>query len=163
MANVKISELSSAGTLTGSEEVAIVQSSATVKTTTQDIANLASGGASYTSYVAKISGSAPVVSSVFENTTGLTFTWASGSTFGEFDDARDYTTTISSVDPAKIAVFATGQVIIINDKGITAILPRPAYTITAINSTTAKIDITYFVGQLYTPGTPIMVEIRIYP
>jgi hypothetical protein len=162
MANVKISQLTSASTLTGTEVIPLVQSGSTVKTTAQDIADLA-GGVSYTSYVAEISGSAPVVSSVFENTTGLTFTWASGSTFGEFDDARDYTTTISSVNPAKIAVFATGQVIIISDKGITAILPRPAYTITAINSTTAKIDITYFVGQLYAPGTPIMVEIRIYP
>lgn len=44
MANVKISELSSAASLTGSEEVAIVQSNATVKTTTQAIADLASGG-----------------------------------------------------------------------------------------------------------------------
>lgn len=44
MANVKISQLASAAALTGSEEVAIVQSNATVKTTTQDIANLAGGG-----------------------------------------------------------------------------------------------------------------------
>lgn len=44
MANVKISELSSAASLTGSEEVAIVQSNATVKTTAQAIADLASGG-----------------------------------------------------------------------------------------------------------------------
>lgn len=44
MANVKISQLSSAATLTGSEEVAIVQSNATVKTTAQAIADLASGG-----------------------------------------------------------------------------------------------------------------------
>ncbi len=44
MANVKISELSSAAALTGSEEVAIVQSNATVKTTAQAIADLAGGG-----------------------------------------------------------------------------------------------------------------------
>ncbi len=48
MANVKISQLSSAAALTGSEEVAIVQSNATVKTTAQDIANLASGGGGLT-------------------------------------------------------------------------------------------------------------------
>ena len=40
MANVKISQLASAATLTGTEEVAVVQSNATVKTTAQDIANL---------------------------------------------------------------------------------------------------------------------------
>lgn len=43
MANVKISQLASAATLTGTEEVAVVQSNATVKTTAQDIANLGSG------------------------------------------------------------------------------------------------------------------------
>lgn len=40
MANVKISQLASASTLTGSEEIPVVQNNATVKTTAQDIANL---------------------------------------------------------------------------------------------------------------------------
>lgn len=44
MADVTINDLSSASTLTGAEEVAIWQDSETVKTTTQEIANLASGG-----------------------------------------------------------------------------------------------------------------------
>tara|TARA_R110000868_G_scaffold408_1_gene3313 strand:+ start:36 stop:533 length:498 start_codon:yes stop_codon:yes gene_type:complete len=44
MANVKISELSVATTLTGAESVPVVQGGATVKTTTQDIADLAAGG-----------------------------------------------------------------------------------------------------------------------
>ena len=42
MADSKISNLSSASALTGTEEVPVVQSSTTVKTTAQDIANLAS-------------------------------------------------------------------------------------------------------------------------
>ncbi len=42
MADTKISGLSSAGALGGTEPVPIVQSSATVKTTVQDIADLAS-------------------------------------------------------------------------------------------------------------------------
>lgn len=42
MADVKISALSSAGALTGTEEVPVVQSGVTVKTTAQDIANLSS-------------------------------------------------------------------------------------------------------------------------
>jgi hypothetical protein len=147
MANIKISELSSSLSLTGTEIIPLVQSGSTVKTTAQAIANLATsvtsasfaisssraqnatsasfattstsasfaltasyaangggggGGVSYTSYVAKISGDSPVTSSVFENTTGLTFTWASGSSY---EPAYSYTTTISSVDPTKIAVF----------------------------------------------------------
>jgi hypothetical protein len=40
MSNVKISQLTSGTTLTGSEEIPIVQSGSTVKTTTQEIANL---------------------------------------------------------------------------------------------------------------------------
>jgi len=44
MADKKISELTGAGTLTGTEEVPIVQSGVTVKTTTQDIADLGGGG-----------------------------------------------------------------------------------------------------------------------
>lgn len=44
MADVKISELPNGSTLTGTEEVPVVQSGVTVQTTTQDIANLASGG-----------------------------------------------------------------------------------------------------------------------
>lgn len=44
MADIKISDLTAAGTLTGTEEVPIVQSSSTVKATAQDIADLAAGG-----------------------------------------------------------------------------------------------------------------------
>lgn len=44
MADAKISALTSAGALTGTEEVPIVQSGVTVKTTTQDIADLGGGG-----------------------------------------------------------------------------------------------------------------------
>lgn len=44
MADVKISQLTAASTLDGTEVVPIVQSGATKKTTTQDIADLASGG-----------------------------------------------------------------------------------------------------------------------
>ena len=44
MANVKISELGSAATLTGTEALPIVQSGSTLQTTVQDIADLAGGG-----------------------------------------------------------------------------------------------------------------------
>lgn len=45
MANVKISQLTAGSALTGTEEIPVVQSGSTVRTTAQDIANLASGGA----------------------------------------------------------------------------------------------------------------------
>lgn len=48
MANTKISNLSAAGALTGTEPVPIVQGGVTVKTTTQDIANLGGGGGGLT-------------------------------------------------------------------------------------------------------------------
>jgi hypothetical protein len=44
MANVKISQLTAGSALTGAEEIPVVQGSSTVKTTAQDIADLASGG-----------------------------------------------------------------------------------------------------------------------
>lgn len=44
MANVTISQLSSGSALTGSEVLPMVQAGSTVKTTVQDIANLAGGG-----------------------------------------------------------------------------------------------------------------------
>jgi hypothetical protein len=161
MANVKISELSSAAALTGSEEVAIVQSNATVKTTAQDIADLAGGGGvSYTSYVAIVSGSPAGASTVFENTTGLTFTWSNGADTDYFS----YTTTISSVNPAKIAIFLAGEFLLIDSKGISVVYPKPAYKITTVNPTTATIDIVY--DTMYggvSAGIPITVEVRIYP
>ena len=46
MANLKISELTASGALTGTEELPIVQGGTTVRTTTQDIANLGGGGGS---------------------------------------------------------------------------------------------------------------------
>lgn len=51
MADKKISQLSSAGPLTGTEPLPIVQGGVTVKTTVQDIANLAGGGISGTNYL----------------------------------------------------------------------------------------------------------------
>jgi hypothetical protein len=47
MADKKISELTGAGTLTGTEAVPIVKDGVTVKTTTQDIADLGGGGGSF--------------------------------------------------------------------------------------------------------------------
>jgi hypothetical protein len=118
------------------------------------------GGASYTSYVSEVSGDPTVSATVFENTTGLTFTWASGLNI----DYTSYTTTISSVDPAKIAIFLTGEIIIDTSKGITARYTTPSYLITTVNPTTATIEIVYDgISNPVTFGAAIMVEVRIYP
>jgi hypothetical protein len=47
MANVTITGLGSAAALTGTEVLAVDQNGSTVKTTTQDVANLASGGSTF--------------------------------------------------------------------------------------------------------------------
>jgi hypothetical protein len=76
MENKKISQLVSAGTLTGSELVEVVKNGGNYKTTAQSIANLASGS-SYTVYAANITQTttSPPVATVLENTTGETFTF----------------------------------------------------------------------------------------
>lgn len=81
MSDKKISQLSAAAVLTGSEVVPIVQSASTVKTTTQDIADLAAGVA-YTSYVARIVNTAVTE---IENNTGVTFTWTPNMIFMTID------------------------------------------------------------------------------
>lgn len=77
MADKKISQLTSASTpLTGSEELAIVQSGATVKATAQDVADLA-GGLPYKVIIANISQSGtsnPVVTEIL-NTYGTPLTY----------------------------------------------------------------------------------------
>jgi hypothetical protein len=78
MANKKISQLTAAAALTGTELLPIVQGGETVQTTAQDIADLGGGGLSYKVYTAKVimsDGSA----TVFENTLGVTITWTSTS------------------------------------------------------------------------------------
>lgn len=78
MSNIKISALGSASALSGTEEVPIVQSGSTVKTTTQDIANLGGGGLGYKVYTALLtqSGTDAPVATVLQNTIGDTIIWS---------------------------------------------------------------------------------------
>lgn len=79
MAEVKISELSSGTTLDGTEVVPIVQDGATVKVTTQDIADLGGGGGGATVYLNKTRGtenntaSFVISSSILIDTTNESF------------------------------------------------------------------------------------------
>ena len=60
MANIKISQLTPAATLTGAEEIPVVQGSSTVKTTAQDIADLAGGGATLDVVTVGTLGNSPI-------------------------------------------------------------------------------------------------------
>lgn len=77
MADVKISEMSSAGTLDGTELVEVVKGSVNKKTTTQDIADLAAGDGKkeYVAYLSQSGSSAPTAT-VINNTLGGTVVWA---------------------------------------------------------------------------------------
>jgi hypothetical protein len=84
MANKKISQLTAAAALTGTELLPIVQGGVTVQTTAQDIADLGGGGASYREYygVLRVLGATPTVSEL-ENTIGSPLTFSNVST-GEY-------------------------------------------------------------------------------
>lgn len=157
MANVKISQLASAAALTGTEEVPVVQGSATVKTTVQDIADLA-GGASYTSYVARISGTTPSVV-VFENTTEWELFWQNGPTY----DQCSYVATVPTTNFSKIAIFLTSESTKEEFKGTTVVSGRPGYTIET-GSVFSNLFVWYNGGSTgTTSGLPVTIEIRIYP
>ena len=106
MADKKISQLTSASTpLTGSEELAIVQSGATVKATAQDVADLA--GAPYLVYTAKVSqsGTNAPTTVVMQNTLG-TFT-ITRSNVGAYEFSCAAFTGFSVF--GKVAVFLTNS------------------------------------------------------
>lgn len=81
MADKKISQLTTASLpLTGTEELAIVQSGSTVKATAQDIADLG-GGVPYSIYLAKFqtNGTSDPTITVLENTMPVPITFTRGS------------------------------------------------------------------------------------
>ena len=82
MADIKISQLEESNTLTGTEVVPVVQGGATVKTTAQDIADLANYNPPYQSYVGTVFfGSLGFDQTILQNDfTGVTLTWSNPST-----------------------------------------------------------------------------------
>lgn len=99
MAKEKISELDAAAALDGTELVPVVQDGETVRTTTQDIADL--GGASYLKYVALLSqtGTDAPVATVLENTLGGAVVWSYVAT-------GDYTGTLAGAFTANKTWFS---------------------------------------------------------
>ncbi len=77
MAKEKISELTAAATLDGTELVPVVQDGETVRTTAQDIADLGGGGASYLKYVALLTqtGTEAPTEIILENSLSGAITW----------------------------------------------------------------------------------------
>lgn len=126
MSNVKISGLTSAGALNGTEAVPIVQSGVTVQSTTQDIANLASGTPTFQGYATINAGVVDVYTK--HNNTGATIT-ATASAFGNYVDFN-----------ASVAIFSSNAYIQSNlafmiDGTFTT---RSTYSqkLSAVNSTT---------------------------
>jgi hypothetical protein len=72
MANVKISQLTAGSALTGAEEIPVVQGSSTVRTTAQDIADLAGGvtGGGTTTTIPLFNASTNVTNSVITQVSG---------------------------------------------------------------------------------------------
>ena len=96
MADVKISELTSAAALDGTELVPVVQNGSTVQTTTQDIADLGGGGgASYTD----------VTGTLTAGSTTLTLSDASITT----SSTLDFYTSVYGVNPTAVSI-STGSV-----------------------------------------------------
>lgn len=147
MAKVKISDLDAAATLDGTELVELEQDGASVQCTTQDIADLGGGGASYLKYVALLTqtGTDAPVATVLENTLGGTVVWS-------YDDSGEYIATLAGVfTENKTAVFC----------GNTAAAFLSGYWDTV---NTVKLDVSADDGTLIDDGLALTpIEIRVYP
>lgn len=171
MSNTKISQLSSAAALDGTEEVPIVQSGETVKTTTQDIADLGGGGSlGYSVYKASMSqsGTSNPTVNVFENTIGgASETWTRTAT-GDY-----YTDTTVAFDVSKIFLPFNGlpanntaQYAFFNDEGLPSALLQYRFS---DNGGNLRITINFFDGAgnpqdiSSGDGTIYLPEIQVYP
>lgn len=94
MADVKISALPNAITLTGIELIPIVQSGQTVQTTAQDVANLNSLGVKqWIAYVTQLGTDAPTISGTIKNdfSGDITFTYFGAGTYGLLNSLPEFT------------------------------------------------------------------------
>lgn len=151
MADKSISQLSSATTpLAGTETLPIVQGGSTVKTTVQDVADLAGGGLPYLVYTALLtqSGTNPPVATVLQNTLGGAVTW--NRTFVPGPNLVVYFATSSGL-------FTVGKTTILCG-GITQ-KPGAAY----INITNGNPYIVFGNSQELDTPNYVTVEIRVYP
>lgn len=136
MAGTKISAMTGAGTLTGAEEVPVVQSGGNVKTTTQDIADLASAGWGY-QLVTGTSATLPDANTIVEfdpasTSTTLTLpTPSAGRTFiiRKIDGAETVTITLARAGSEKIDYVAANRLLTGSDTLCSTVLyGRPPIT-----------------------------------
>ena len=150
MPDVKISALPAAAALTGTEEVPIVQSSSTVKTTTQDIANLAA--LPYKVYVAKVSYSGSFTISIKQNTLGGTVTWSDPAITSYYKLATS-------------ALFTSGKTVVMS--AITQNGGVPYFVLDSGLSGTSDIYLQFIKFDGTVSSTPffdnLVLEIRVYP
>jgi hypothetical protein len=99
MANKKFTDLTAASTLTGTETVAVVQGANTVKTTAQDIADLAAGGSSTLDGLTDVTITSPTTGQVLKwdgsawvNDADATGSGGGGVTVTEWSSATTYST-----------------------------------------------------------------------
>jgi hypothetical protein len=148
MAKEKISELTAAAVLDGTELVPVVQDGETVRTTTQDIADLGGGGAGYLVYTAILSqtGTAAPVATVLENTLGGTVVWTR-------DNVGVYIGTLAGVFTAnKTFCFVSGD--IFAQSGLFIFGRTDANTVTLVS---------YDLAGQGQDDTSASIEIRVYP
>jgi hypothetical protein len=97
MADIKISQLTSAAALTGAEEVPVVQGASTVRTTAQDIADLAPGlGYTAENVANKATSTSLGTSNTLYPSQNAVKVYVDGSVVGLLDDRGNYTPGVSS-------------------------------------------------------------------
>lgn len=162
----KISQLSGATTpLTGTEELAIVQGGSTVKATAQDIADLA-GGSTYLLYQALVnqSGTSNPVTTELNDTIGITVSFTRSSA-GNYD---------ANLGPAA-AINLSKTVVLCSTPGFFAGGPN-LYAVPSVWVSTGGPDkflnLRFYAVDssgnqaafdISTSGTPVFIEIRVYP
>lgn len=166
MSDKKISQLTSASTpLAGTEELAIVQSGATVKATAQDVADLAPAPSpSYLVYTALLSqsGTNAPVATVLENTLGGTVVWTYSST-------GNYQATLAGAFPANKVFFIVEQQAGYNNGP--QIYSQNIRTFTRVTNDfvfLANTELRFTAGAFTSAGQVdgllnLSVEIRVYP
>lgn len=147
--SIKISELTAAGALTGTELVPVVQSGATKRTTTQDIADLGGAGSGYTVYTATLAataGNAPTETVVHADTIGGTISYG-------YNGVGQYPIT-------RTGDFALGKVwCSVNAQGDDSFTMYPAMVYEVGDGTLLLVVSGGSLGDYLR----IMIEIRVYP
>lgn len=144
--STKISELTAAGALTGTEIVPVVQSSTTKRTTTQDIADLAGLGYTvYTATLAATAGNAPTETVIHHDTIGGTISYGY--------------TGIGNYSVTRTGDFSLGKVFcLVNAQGDDGVTTWPAMAYEAGDGTLVLV-----IGGGAGDYFRIMIEIRVYP